>query len=53
MEKELLNWIYDYDSPDKLLVIYYAGHGVYDKALKILEISPYIYLEAQRAHTSS
>jgi hypothetical protein len=46
MEMEMMNWIYNHDSPDNLLVVYYAGHGVYDKALKMLEFSPYISPEA-------
>jgi hypothetical protein len=40
LEAEVYRWIYAHDSPDNLLVVYYAGHGVYDKTLKVLEFSP-------------
>ena len=42
LEAEIYRWVYDHDDPNNLLVVYYAGHGVYDKALKVLEFSPYI-----------
>ncbi|CAN9166386.1 unnamed protein product [Alternaria sp. RS040] len=40
LEAEILRWVYEHDDPNNLLIVYYAGHGVYDKALKVLEFSP-------------
>ncbi|KAH6838690.1 hypothetical protein AA0119_g11571 [Alternaria tenuissima] len=40
LEAEIYRWVYEHDDPNNLLVVYYAGHGVYDKALKVLEFSP-------------
>ncbi|KAH6881689.1 hypothetical protein BKA58DRAFT_372007 [Alternaria rosae] len=40
LELEIYRWVYEHDDPNNLLVVYYAGHGVYDKALKVLEFSP-------------
>ncbi|KAI4714090.1 hypothetical protein J4E89_001540 [Alternaria sp. Ai002NY15] len=40
LEMEILNWVYENDDPNNLLIVYYAGHGVYDQALKVLELSP-------------
>ena len=42
LEAEILRWVYEHDDPNNLLVVYYAGHGVYDKAVKVLEFSPYM-----------
>ena len=41
LELEIYRWVYEHDDPNNLLVVYYAGHGVYDKASKVLEFSPY------------
>jgi len=42
LEMGILNWVYENDDPNNLLTVYYAGHGVYDQALKVLELSSYI-----------
>lgn len=40
LEKEISAWAYEHDSRDNLLIVYYAGHGIYDRATKVLEFSP-------------
>ncbi|CBX99597.1 hypothetical protein LEMA_P088360.1 [Plenodomus lingam JN3] len=40
LDKEIASWVFDKDSVDGLLIVYYAGHGVYDEKTKALEICP-------------
>ncbi|KAI8932733.1 hypothetical protein NX059_010224 [Plenodomus lindquistii] len=40
LDMEITSWIYANDSVGSLLIVYYAGHGVYDEKAKALEICP-------------
>ncbi|KAF2849079.1 hypothetical protein T440DRAFT_490636 [Plenodomus tracheiphilus IPT5] len=40
LDRDIAAWLFDHDGPNNLLIVYYAGHGVYDKATKALEICP-------------
>jgi hypothetical protein len=42
LDMEITAWIFKYDSPGNLLIVYYGGHGVYDLQTKALEILPYV-----------
>jgi len=36
----MIKWALAHDRQDNLLIVYYAGHGIYDRSNKILEFSP-------------
>lgn len=40
LQKELNDWAYKHDSKETLLIVYYAGHGIYDLSSKVLEYCP-------------
>lgn len=42
LDSEIYKWVYEKDSPDTLLIVYYGGHGIYDKKTNALEIAPYV-----------
>ncbi|CAO2652825.1 Nn.00g022360.m01.CDS01 [Neocucurbitaria sp. VM-36] len=40
LEMEINTWAYKHDSPDNLLIVYYAGHGVYNTINEVLQFTP-------------
>lgn len=45
LEKEVLEWVYEHDSAENLLMVYYGGHGTYDILSKVLEFRAYVAIE--------
>jgi hypothetical protein len=40
LKSEVLRWAWEHDGPDNLLIVYYAGHGIFDEVKGILGFSP-------------
>ncbi|ORX96605.1 hypothetical protein BCR34DRAFT_578572 [Clohesyomyces aquaticus] len=40
LDKEISDWIYKYDNSNNLLILYYAGHGIFNDKTKVLEFTP-------------
>lgn len=40
LEGEINTWAWENDDPDNLLIVYYAGHGIFDHRKKVLELTP-------------
>jgi hypothetical protein len=46
LDYEISKWVYEKDAPDSLLIVYYAGHGIYHPRTNALEIAPYVFPES-------
>lgn len=44
LEAAISTWAYEHDGRENLLIVYYAGHAIYDRSSKVLEFSPYVSL---------
>lgn len=40
LDFEISKWVYEKDTSETLLIVYYAGHGIYRKSINALEIAP-------------
>lgn len=40
LQSAVTTWAFNKDTPHSLLIVYYAGHAVYDIETKLLKFSP-------------
>jgi hypothetical protein len=41
LNSRVMTWACEHNSTDNLLIIYYAGHGIWDIEQRVLEFAPY------------
>lgn len=42
LNTKVANFIYEYDSPDNMVIVYYAGHGYVGKETKQFKLAAYV-----------
>jgi hypothetical protein len=40
LDSKVMTWACDHNNPDNLLIVYYAGHGIWDTEHRVLEFAP-------------
>jgi hypothetical protein len=40
LDSRVTTWTCEHNSPDNLLIVYYAGHGIWDIEHSVLEFAP-------------
>lgn len=43
LESKITSWAFEHDSPENLLIVYYAGHGMFNDMTRVLEFTPYVW----------
>lgn len=41
LNSKVMTWACEHNSADNLLIVYYAGHGIWDMEHRVLEFAPY------------
>lgn len=42
LNAKVMTWACEHNSADNLLIVYYAGHGIWDIDHRVLEFAPYV-----------